>query len=56
MLGMRYATQSDMKSSNFEHIEVFYSHRAYDFTLGYRSPIQYMNSWICEHTQQRLSA
>jgi putative transposase len=45
-----------MKAPSFEYIEVFYNRKQQHSTLGYRSPIQFMENWIREHRQQKLVA
>ncbi len=54
--GFRYATQADMKAVSFEYIEVFYNRKRQHSTLGYRSPIQFLNRWISEQNQEKRAA
>ncbi len=54
--GVRYATHADMKATSFEYIEVFYNRKRQHSTLGYRSPIQFMDNWLCEQQQEKLVA
>lgn len=54
--GTRYATQAEMKSVSFEYIEVFYNRTRQHSTLGYQSPIQYLDQWRREQHQEKLAA
>ena len=54
--GIRYATHADMKAASFEYIEVFYNRKRQHSTLGYKSPIQFLESWISEQHQEKLVA
>lgn len=54
--GIRYATHADMKATSFEYIEVFYNRKRQHSTLGYRSPIQFIENWLNEQQQEKLVA
>ncbi len=54
--GVRYATHADMKAASFEYIEVFYNRKRQHSTLGYKSPVQFLENWISEQYQQKLVA
>lgn len=54
--GRRYATQAEMKAASFEYIEVFYNRKRQHSTLGYKSPIQFLDCWISEQNQEKLAA
>ena len=54
--GIRYETHADMRAASFEYIEVFYNRKRQHSTLGYRSPIQFLESWISEQSQKELAA
>ena len=54
--GRRYATHADMKTASFEYIEVFYNRNRQHSTLGYCSPIQYLDRWRNEQNQEKLAA
>jgi hypothetical protein len=45
-----------MKAASFEYIEVFYHRTRQDSTLGYRSPMQYLDRWRKEQNQEKLAA
>ncbi|GAC1568309.1 MAG: hypothetical protein NVS3B14_17110 [Ktedonobacteraceae bacterium] len=54
--GLRYATHAEMKAASFEYIEVFYNRKRQHSTLGYRSPIQYLEQWASEQNQEKRAA
>ncbi|MBI4741427.1 MAG: IS3 family transposase [Betaproteobacteria bacterium] len=54
--GIRYATHDDMKAAGFEYIEVFYNRKRQHPAPGYRSPTQFLESWISKHHQEKLVA
>ena len=54
--GIRYATHADMKATSFEYIEVFYNRKRQHSTLGYTSPIQFLENWLSEQKQEKLVA
>ncbi|MFZ6755998.1 IS3 family transposase [Undibacterium sp. Ji50W] len=54
--GLRYASHDEMKYAAFDYIEVFYNRQRQHSTLGYRSPIQYLEQWESEQSQQKLAA
>ena len=54
--GLRYATHADMKAASFEYIEVFYNRTRQHSTLGYCSPIHYLDRWRNEQNQGKLAA
>jgi transposase InsO family protein len=54
--GIRYATHDAMKAASFEYIEVFYNQTRQHSTLGYRSPVQYLEDWIKKQIQENLAA
>jgi putative transposase len=53
--GMRYATHAEMKSMTFEYIEIFYNRKRQHSTLGYRSPVQFMERWHREQQEKRAA-
>jgi putative transposase len=54
--GLRYATHDEIKNASFEYIEVFYNRTRQHSTLGYKSPLQYLDGWIREQNQEKLAA
>jgi hypothetical protein len=54
--GLHYATHAEMKAASFEYIEVFYNRKRQHSTLGYRSPIQYLERWLNEQNQEKQAA
>ncbi len=53
--GIRYTTQAEMKSTAFEYIEIFYNRKRQHSTLGYRSPVQFMERWHEEQQEKRAA-
>ncbi len=54
--GIRYATHDDMKAVAFEYIEVFYNRKRQHSSLGYCSPLQFLDSWKRTQIQEKLLA
>jgi len=54
--GVPYASHADMKAASFEYIEVFSNRKRLHSTLGYRSPVQFLENWIRQHPQENLPA
>ena len=54
--GIRYATHDEMKAVSFEYIEVFYNRKRQHSTLGYQSPLQFLDSWNRTQSQEKLLA
>ncbi|MES2537865.1 MAG: IS3 family transposase [Pseudomonadota bacterium] len=49
-------THAEMKAASFEYIEVFYNRTRQHSTLGYRSPMQYLDHWQSEANQKMMAA
>jgi putative transposase len=54
--GRRYRTRDEARADMFEYIEVFFNRRRRHSTLGFRSPIQFMQDWIATHDQAKQAA
>ena len=54
--GTRYATRQAAKADVFDYIEVFYNRTRRHSTLGYKSPIQFMDAWISAQHRGNLVA
>ena len=50
--GVRYDTRAAMEVVSFEYIEVFYNRQRQHSTLGYRSPMQYLERWRQEQEKK----
>ncbi|MDR1995348.1 IS3 family transposase [Azonexus sp.] len=54
--GIRYATHVEIKAATFEYIEVFYNRKRQHSTLGYKSPLQFLETWIRQqHHEKRVA-
>lgn len=51
-----YASHANMRAASFEYIEVFYNRKRLHSTLGYRSPVQFLEHRISHHNQEILVA
>jgi transposase InsO family protein len=40
----------------FEYIEVLYNRKRQHSTLGYKSPIQFLDAWLIAHQKEKLVA
>lgn len=54
--GIRYATHAEIKAAAFEYIEVFYNRKRQHSTLGYKSPVQFLENGIRAPHQEKLVA
>ena len=54
--GVSYATHAEIKAAAFEYIEVFYNRKRQHSTLGYKSPVQFLENWVREQHQEKLVA
>jgi len=54
--GARYATREDAIADLFDYIEVFYNRSRRHSTLGYKSPIRFLQDWIKTQHEQKMAA
>ena len=54
--GARYPTHDAARVDLFDYIEVFYNRSRRHSTLGYQSPIQYLQHWIAAQDERKLAA
>jgi len=54
--GARYPTHDAARVDLFDYIEVFYTRSRRHSTLGYQSPIQYLQHWIAAQDERKLAA
>lgn len=54
--GTTYTTRADAQADLFEYIEVFYNRSRRHSTLGYSSPVRFLEDWISRHDAQQAKA
>jgi putative transposase len=54
--GTRYTTREEARADLFDYIEVFYNRSRRHSTLGYKSPIQFLQHWITTQHEPKLAA
>jgi putative transposase len=54
--GTRYATREEAIADLFDYIEVFYNRSRRHSTLGYNSPIQFLQDWITTQHERKIAA
>jgi putative transposase len=54
--GKRYRTRAEARADMFEYIEVFFNRRRRHSTLGFKSPMQFMQDWIATQDQTKQAA
>lgn len=54
--GRRYETRAEMTTASFEYIEVFYNRTRRHSTLGYKSPMQFLDDWRIAQQDENLGA
>jgi putative transposase len=52
----RYSTRDEAQADLFDYIEPFYNRRRKHSTLGYASPIKFLENWITAQREQQLAA
>lgn len=55
-LGERFESHGDAKAALFDYIEVFYNRSRRHSTLGYHSPVQFLQNWITTQHERKLAA
>jgi len=53
--GVRFATHAEIKATAFEYIEAFYNRKRQHSTLGYKSPVQFLENWTREQHQELVA-
>ena len=54
--GTRYATREEAIADLFDYIEIFYNRSRRHSTLGYHSPVQFLQDWITNEHQRKMAA
>ena len=54
--GLRYETRDEMKAMAFEYIEVLYNRKRQHSTLGYKSPMQFLDALLIAQQKEKLVA
>ena len=50
--GTSYPTRADAQADLFQYIEAFYNRSRRHSTLGYCSPIRFLEEWLSKHGDQ----
>jgi putative transposase len=56
VFGTRYVTRDEARADLFDYIEVFYNRSRRHSTLGYKSPVQFLQHWITTQHEPKLAA
>jgi putative transposase len=54
--GTRYTTREDARADLFDYIEVFYNRSRRHSTLGYHSPVQFLQDWLTNQHERKMAA
>jgi transposase InsO family protein len=54
--GLRYETRAKMTAMSFEYIEVLYNRKRQHSSLGYKSPIRFLDDWLITQQKEKLVA
>jgi len=54
--GTRYTTRTEARADLFDYIEAFYNRSRRHSTLGYQSPIRFLQDWIKTQHEQKMAA
>lgn len=54
--GLRYETREAMTAMSFDYIEALYNRKRQHSTLGYKSPMQFLNDWLVTQQKEKLVA
>ncbi len=53
---LRYEARDEMRAMTFEYIEVLYNRKRQHSTLGYKSPIQFLDDWFSAQQKEKQVA
>ena len=54
--GTRYDTRAAAQADLFDYIETFYNRKRQHSTLGYVSPVKFLENWVSTQHEQKLAA
>ncbi len=54
--GARYSTRAEAEADLFDYIEPFYNRRRRHSTLGYASPLKFLEDWLSAQHEPKLAA
>jgi len=54
--GTRYGTRAQAETDVFDYIEPFYNRKRLHSTLGYASPVKFLENWLNVQYKRELAA
>ena len=54
--GTRYETREEAIADAFDYIEPFYNRKRFHSTLGYASPVKFLDDWLSAQHERKLAA
>ena len=54
--GTRYGTRAEAEADLFDYIVPFYNRKRLHSTLGYASPVAFLENWITAQHEKKLAA
>jgi putative transposase len=54
--GLRYETRAEMNAMSFKNIEELYNRKRQRSSLGYKSPLRFLDNWLIAQQKEKLVA